>query len=351
MKSKLFIILCALASFQQALCSIPALEFGKFIPNITTLKETGKKELEKAAAAILGTITLEASQSIFSQLTLENYDNYGRCFFEFVSIATTIHSLFESKGDSIKPTISTGANKQWAGRLPGNLNEILELKEHVEILANKGLNSPNGYLFHGVPGTGKTLLARVLAERLQVPLIETNSGQFVTAWRGSGVAKLNAILKAAHSCEAQLPFRCIVFIDEIEIINRGGAGPGSAEDDRLLTALLAAITDPKNIDILWLGATNHIERVDPALQRDGRLSPLELTLPGDSIRRQHIDLFLKNSKEVLDEKTRDFSAAKLNETMKQVLRSHIINRNTSKTSFSKKLKLFLDNEEEEIDLC
>jgi|GEM_PF-2811691 len=377
MKSKLLIMLLSITSLGQASSHMPTLEafiqtgkleFDAFIPTMTSFKKAGKKEGQKAATHILsqsmqslGGVVLETMrgipQSVINSFTIENYDTYGKRFLDLTISALVIYSLLKDKQDSVKPIIPKGAAKEWAGRLPGNLDKILELKDHAEILAKKGITSPNGYLFHGVPGTGKTLLARVLAEKLQVPLIETNSGEFITMWQGSGNTKLQAILKAAHSCEAQLPFRCIVFIDEIEVIKRGS---GNGEEDRLMTGLLAAITDPKNSTILFIGATNYKEKVDPALQREGRLLPIELTLPESSIRKQQIELFLKNSREILNEqdlsmndlleKTRNFSSAKLIETMKQVLRSHIITRKTSKTSFSKKLQLFLDGEEA-VDLC
>ena len=362
MKSKIFVIICTLASFNQASCSLPIFEteFGQFFPHplelgtmaVAELKEQAAQKAKELLERSIAQIALDKayeiahrvgnsalSHTIRNIFTVENYDIYGKRALQAASTIVTMYVLLKAVnglnlGQMVEATIRNGASKDWAGPLPQELEELLNAKKHHQALEERGLQSHNGYLFHGVPGTGKTLLARVLSDKLQVPLIETNSGQFLGMFQGSGNKQLKAILREARFCEAQKPFRCIVFIDEIDGLQRNRAGLGNGEEDRFMNDFLAQITDPKNNDILFIGATNFIDKIDGALKRDGRLVPIKIELPTDETRKHLITLVLEKHKVKLDErilsmkdvlkKTEGFSSATLDEAVRTALRKHIL---------------------------
>jgi hypothetical protein len=388
MKSKIFVIICALTSFHEASCSLPLFEneFGELLltpmelgrqaaqeaaqeaAKATTheLLEQAKEKLREALLTSieltdqitaqeilkrsLGQIALDKardiahgiwnsalSHSIRNICTVENYDTYGRRALEAASIIAGIYVTLKGIEHllGIEATIKKGASKNWGGPLPKAFEELLEAKQNYHVLEQRSVPSHNGYIFHGVPGTGKTLLARVLSDKFQIPLIETNAGKFITRMQGSGNATLKAIINKARSCKAQKPFRCIIFIDEIDALqrNRNYSGSSSGEEDRLMVDLLAEITNPRNSDILFVAATNFIDKIDPALQRDGRLVPLKMELPNKKTREAMIISLLEKYKvdlndeiitmETLLKKTEGFSSATLDEIIKKALRTYL----------------------------
>ena len=242
MKSKLFIILCALASFNQVSCSMFTFEneFGDLLPSPTELtqmavQETAQEIAAEAARTIKQLLERTAMQvasdkvrdivhcigntalytGIRSICTVENYDTYGRRALEFFGAAVSIYVALKGIEGlmGIEATIQKNASKNWGGPLPEEIEALLQAKKHYPALKERGVPPHNGYIFHGVPGTGKTLLARVVSDKLQIPLIETNAGKFMSMLQGSGNSKLKAIMNKARSCKTQKPFRCIVFID------------------------------------------------------------------------------------------------------------------------------------------
>lgn len=268
--------------------------------------------------------------------TVENWDRYAvRALAAGVAIATMYGAvkgvqISINNGTKQNPQIFSGYAKKWTGSLPIKLQEIVNQASFAGLFLQHGVPLHNGYLLYGVPGTGKTWLARVLSDTLQIPLLETNSGQFINPLQGSGNIALKTLLQQAHSCWKKKPFKCIVFIDEIDGLTRQR---GSGEEDRLFNELLSVITKPENSDILFLGATNFIDKMDAALKRDGRLVPIELKLPTDDIRKQLVQDFLARHKLSLDRhfitldyigsETGEFSLATLAAVLDSALRSHL----------------------------
>ena len=254
-----------------------------------------------------------------------------------VGVVTYISSYIQKKmmsdfgGNKVSPKISHGEAKKWSGSLPQPFENILEEQEQAKIFIENNVPIDNGYLLYGVPGTGKTVAVRVLAEKLNIPLIETNSGQFINAWQGSGNQTWKSIIKTAHSCRKKLPFRCIVFIDEIDGFIRHR---GNGEEDRLCNEILSEIPDEKNNDILFIGATNFLNLLDSALIRAGRLVPVELKLPSSCEREQFLTHFCQQKQLSLDasiisknefaHRTEKYSNADLKTLCNKSFRSHIL---------------------------
>ncbi len=142
--------------------------------------------------------------------------------------------------------------------------------------ARLGVRPPRGVLLHGAPGTGKTLVARALANEAQAGFISIRGPELLTEWQGASERALREIFTRARMASP-----CIVFFDEIDAIcARRGAG-GGATQERMVTQLLTemdGLTQPAGLIVL--GATNRADLIDPALLRPGRFDlVVEMPLP------------------------------------------------------------------------
>jgi cell division protease FtsH len=151
---------------------------------------------------------------------------------------------------------------------------IAELREVTEYLSNPqrfqqlGAQLPRGILLYGMPGCGKTLLARALAGETGVPFYFVSATGFVEKFVGLGAARVRQLFEAA---KRDAP--CIVFIDELDAIgrHRNADVSGEREFDHTLNQLLVELDGFLGASgVLLLGATNRPELIDPALLRPGR---------------------------------------------------------------------------------
>ncbi len=219
----------------------------------------------------------------------------------------------------------------WAGPLPRAFERILDLQRHPEIFKKFEMESPHGFLLYGPPGTGKTMLAHVLSQKLNIPLLKESSGNFISIYQGSGTSYLSMLLKKAHSVPScGKPFKCVVFIDEIDGITSRKESP-NREELRIAEHLLTAISAPENRDLLFVGATNIFETIDKALVRPGRLTPVYVGLPSPANRKALFEHFLKKhhfpppniSPILLAESTDGFSCADIKSIIEEAIYRHI----------------------------
>ncbi len=150
-----------------------------------------------------------------------------------------------------------------------------ELKEIVEFLKNPkkftalGAKIPKGVLLLGMPGTGKTLLARAVAGEANVPFFHISGSEFVEMFVGVGASRVRDLFQRAKK---NLP--CIVFIDELDAVGRmRGAGLGGGHDEReqTLNQILVEMDGfEPNIGLVVMAASNRPDILDPALLRPGR---------------------------------------------------------------------------------
>jgi cell division protease FtsH len=150
-----------------------------------------------------------------------------------------------------------------------------ELKEVVEFLKTPakfqrlGGKIPKGVLLVGMPGTGKTLLARAVAGEANVPFFSISGSDFVEMFVGVGAARVRDLFG-----QAQNHAPCIIFIDELDALGKArGVNPMGRHDEQeqTLNQLLAEMDgfDP-NTGVIIMAATNRPEILDPALLRPGR---------------------------------------------------------------------------------
>ncbi|KRZ50854.1 Nuclear valosin-containing protein-like [Trichinella nativa] len=138
---------------------------------------------------------------------------------------------------------------------------------HPEVYEKLGIRPPRGFLLYGPPGCGKTLLAHAIAGEFELPLIKITATEIVSGISGDSEKKIRNLFT-----KAILTAPCILFIDEIDSITPRRDVAQRDMDRRIVSQLLACIDDLENSDnhVLFIGATNRAESMDPALRMAGR---------------------------------------------------------------------------------
>jgi len=149
------------------------------------------------------------------------------------------------------------------------LNEIIDFLKNPDKYLKMGAKIPRGVLLMGLPGTGKTLLAKAIANEANVPFFSISGSEFIELFVGVGASRVRSLFEQAHKVK-----RAIIFIDEIDSIGkvRGvGLTGGHEEREQTLNQILAEMDGIESGEgIIVLGATNRPEYLDPALLRPGR---------------------------------------------------------------------------------
>ena len=168
-----------------------------------------------------------------------------------------------------------------------------ELKEVVEFLKSPGKfqrlggKIPKGVLLVGMPGTGKTLLARAVAGEASVPFFSISGSDFVEMFVGVGAARVRDLF-----AQAQTHAPCIIFIDELDALGKArGVNPMGRHDEQeqTLNQLLAEMDGfAPNTGVIIMAATNRPEILDPALLRPGRFDRHVVVDRPDLIGREEI---------------------------------------------------------------
>ena len=165
------------------------------------------------------------------------------------------------------------------------LDLLLHLK-HPEIYEHIGVVPPRGFLLHGPPGCGKTLLANAIAGQLKLPLIKLAATEIVSGVSGESESKLRDLFDEAKS---NAP--CILFIDEIDAITQRRDNAHKGMESRIVGQLLACMDDLNEKGsineghVVVIGATNRPDTLDPALRRAGRFErEISLGIPDEKSR-------------------------------------------------------------------
>src|SRR3989338_2497709 len=117
------------------------------------------------------------------------------------------------------------------------LEDIVDFLKNPQKYENLGARIPRGVLLVGAPGTGKTLLARAVANEAGVPFLNITASEFVEMFVGVGAARVRDLFSQAKQVAP-----CIVFIDEIDAVGRhrgSGLGHGHDEREQTLNQILA----------------------------------------------------------------------------------------------------------------
>ena len=149
------------------------------------------------------------------------------------------------------------------------LTEIIEFLKDPRKFQRLGGRTPKGVLLIGLPGTGKTHLARAVAGEAGVPFFSISGSDFVEMFVGVGASRVRDLFE-----QGKTNAPCIIFIDEIDAVGRHrGAGIGGGHDEReqTLNQLLVEMDGFESNDgVILIAATNRADVLDPALLRPGR---------------------------------------------------------------------------------
>ena len=149
------------------------------------------------------------------------------------------------------------------------LQEVVEFLKSPDKFTKMGAKIPKGVLLVGMPGTGKTLLAKACAGEAGVAFFHMSGSDFVEMFVGVGASRVRDLFEQGRKSAP-----CILFIDELDAVGRTrGAGYGGGHDEReqTLNQMLVEMDGFDTKDgVIILAATNRPDVLDPALLRPGR---------------------------------------------------------------------------------
>jgi cell division protease FtsH len=183
--------------------------------------------------------------------------------------------------------------------IAGNLEAKESVMDIVDFLSNPdkyvrmGARMPRGVIFHGSPGTGKTMLAKAVAGEAGVPFFAFSGSDFVQVYVGVGAARVRDVFRKARE-----KGKCVIFIDEIDALGkkRDGLSGGNDERSQTLNALLTEMSGfNANDGIVVIAATNRLDVLDEALLRPGRFDrQVEIGLPDVNERAEILKIHSRN---------------------------------------------------------
>ncbi len=159
-------------------------------------------------------------------------------------------------------------------------DQLQEVRETVEMPLDKpdmfndvGINPPSGVLLHGPPGTGKTMLAKAVANQTDASFIKMAGSELVHKFIGEGAKLVRDLFEVARENEP-----AVIFIDEIDAIaakRTDSKTSGDAEVQRTMMQLLSEMDGfDERGEVRLIAATNRFDMLDEAILRPGRFDRL-----------------------------------------------------------------------------
>jgi transitional endoplasmic reticulum ATPase len=132
------------------------------------------------------------------------------------------------------------------------------------------IKSPNGILLTGDPGNGKTFIGELIAGSFQIPFFNMVIADFSSQWVGESN---KALAIAFEFVKRNSP--CVLFIDELDsfVSSRSSRGSGNAADQQsvqMVNTFLTELVEIRKFPVLVVAASNHVDKIDPAIAREGR---------------------------------------------------------------------------------
>ena len=180
------------------------------------------------------------------------------------------------------------------GGLEGAKKELQEAIEwpmkYPELYNKVGYIMPKGILMFGLPGVGKTMLAKAVATESEANFISVRGPEFLSKWIGESEKGVREVFRKARQASP-----CVIFFDEIDSIAPVRGGGANEVTERVVSQLLTEMDGMQGLkNVIVIAATNRVDMIDPALLRAGRFGRLiEVGLPDIKTREAIFKIALK----------------------------------------------------------
>ena len=195
----------------------------------------------------------------------------------------------EERADGVGYDDIGGCKKQLA-----QIREMIELPlRHPQLFKTLGIKPPRGVLLYGPPGSGKTLIAKAIANETGAFFFLINGPEIMSKMAGEAEGNLR---KAFEEAEKNAP--AIIFIDEIDSIAPKRDKVQGEVERRIVSQLLTLMDGLKSRgQLIVIGATNRPNSIDGALRRFGRFDrELDIGVPDETGRMEVLRIHTKNMK-------------------------------------------------------
>ena len=208
-----------------------------------------------------------------------------------------------------------------------NLKEWLKKRQlaYDKEARDWGLKEPKGLLLLGVPGCGKSLIAKSIASSWNMPLLRLDVGKVFQGIVGSSE---DNIRKAIATAEAVAP--CVLWIDEIEKglsgVQSSGATDGGVTS-RIFSTILTWMQE-KTAPVFVVATANNINQLPPELLRKGRFDEIFFVdLPSQKEKENIFSIHLQKNRQnvssfaldILAQKAEGFNGAEIEECVKEAM--------------------------------
>merc|ERR1712241_472164 len=186
------------------------------------------------------------------------------------------------------------------------IREMIELPlRHPTLFKTLGVKPPRGVLLYGPPGSGKTLIARAVANETGAFFFLINGPEVMSKMAGEAEANLR---RAFEEADKNAP--AIIFIDEIDSIAPKRDKTSGEVERRVVSQMLTLMDGMKgHRQTVVIAATNRPNSIDQALRRFGRFDrELDIGVPDDNGRLEILRIHTKNMKLAPDVKLEEVAA-------------------------------------------
>ncbi len=205
-------------------------------------------------------------------------------------------ALGKIRPSALRETLIAVPDVSWS-----DIGGLEPIKQRLRELIEKPLSDPQlfsaanlppctGLLLYGPSGTGKTLLAKAIANECHINFIAVEGPELFSKWLGETEEGVREIFRVARQVAP-----CVVFFDQLDAIAPvRGEHTGSKTTERVVNQLLAELDGIEPLShVVVIGATNRIDLVDPSLLRPGRFGThIFVPLPDEPGRSQIIKIHL-----------------------------------------------------------
>eukprot|EP00667_Euglena_gracilis_P013898 EG_transcript_14371 len=211
------------------------------------------------------------------------------------------HAIVGILGDEVDPMVSVmkvdKAPLESYADIGGLEQQIQEIKEaveyplsHPELYEDIGIKPPKGVILYGAPGTGKTLLAKAVANQTAATFLRVVGSELIQKYLGDGPKLVRELFRVAGEMAPS-----IIFMDEIDAIGTKRYDASSSGEKEIQRTMLELLNQLDGFDALEdvkvIMATNRIETLDPALIRPGRIDrKIEFPLPDHKTKKMIFEI-------------------------------------------------------------